>query len=97
MNSDAIRNLIFKTCGITCSPRLNESEMGIIVFDSNSDAQKVLSSNFEGKFSLIPVTKADKDKFQGLFTKEYFNPTNLRPKANKSVAIRMINGHLNLK
>lgn len=33
-----------------------------IVFDSNSDAQKVLSNDFGDNFTLISFTKAEKEK-----------------------------------
>jgi len=68
-----------------------------MVFESERDSIRVSQhGEFEG-FKLAKVDANDKQKFSEIFSKEYFNIMNLRPKTNKSVALRMINGHLKFK
>jgi hypothetical protein len=94
---ETIREIIQKACNIEGSVRLYSPEKGLVVFESERDAIKVSQhGDFEG-FKLAKVAANDKQKFSEIFSKEYFNITNLRPKTNKSVALRMINGHLKFK
>jgi len=94
---EKIQEAIQKTCNVNISVRLYSPEKGIVVFESERDAIRVSQhGEFEG-FKLAKVDANDKQKFSEIFSQEYFNITNLRPKTNKSVALRMINGHLKFK
>jgi len=96
-NRDNLEEFLKGQLNCNCFVRLYSKAKGFVVCQSSEQAQKLLTSKLDNKFELVSFQKADKESFRDLFKKEYFNIENMRPKADKSAAIRMINGHLKIK